>query len=114
MTDYPHFPGWKDTLPSLEAAVKMSPKAETLRNKVYQALKTKSMTADETADLLGESILAIRPRFSELKKMRLIADSGARRRNASGCRATVWVAVPSRTDSKIERDAPSPQKSVPA
>ena len=93
MTDYPHFPGWKDTLPSLEAAVKMSPKAETLRNKVYQALKTKSMTADETADLLGESILAIRPRFSELKKMRLIADSGSRRKNASGCRATVWVAA---------------------
>ena len=88
--EYPLFPGWKKGLPSLEAAVKMAPKAQTLRDKVYAALKAKPMTADETALALDEDRLAIRPRLSELKKLNLIEDSGERRLNQSKCRATVW------------------------
>jgi predicted ArsR family transcriptional regulator len=47
-------------------------------------------TADEAASELGESILAIRPRLSELVALGKIEDSGLRRKNASGMTATVW------------------------
>jgi predicted ArsR family transcriptional regulator len=47
------------------------------------------MTADEIADALGYSVLAIRPRVSELRNMGLIEPTGERRRNASGMSAAV-------------------------
>jgi hypothetical protein len=54
------------------------------------------LTADEAAAKLGESVLSIRPRISELRARGLIAPTGERRRNASGMRAMVWGVVEGR------------------
>mgnify|MGYP000322982922 CR=1 FL=1 len=51
------------------------------------------LTADECAAVLGESVLSIRPRFSELLGAGLIRETGQRRRNASGKMADVLVAA---------------------
>ena len=87
---YPSTPGAKATGTSTEAAEAMRPRAGILRAKVLAALRAKSMTADECADLLRETVLAIRPRFSELRAQNLITDTGDRRINDSGRRAIVW------------------------
>jgi len=48
------------------------------------------LTADEIATRLGESVLAVRPRVSELFHAGLIDKTGDRRPNASGLGAHVW------------------------
>ena len=48
------------------------------------------MTADEIAAKLGQSVLAVRPRVSELFHAGLIEKTGERRPNASGLNAYVW------------------------
>jgi hypothetical protein len=60
------------------------------------------LTADEVAAALGESVLSIRPRMSELRRLGEIADTGDRRRNASGHTAAVWLVpvVPKQTPNK--------------
>lgn len=78
---------------SQAAAEAMAPRVETLRAKVYGALTRRSQTADEVAESLGESILAIRPRVTELHKAGYLLDTGERRANASGRLAVVWRAV---------------------
>lgn len=47
-------------------------------------------TADEIAEALGETVLAIRPRVTELGQDGLLFDTGNRRRNTSGRMARVW------------------------
>lgn len=90
---YPAVPGFKDTDTSKAAAEEMKPTAATLRAACYSLLyPALQLTADEAADLLGISILSIRPRFSELKRLGKIEDSGERRANLSGHRAIVWKA----------------------
>lgn len=65
--------------------------AALLRQRCLEALERHGeLTADECATLLGESVLAIRPRFSELLKAGQIEDAGSRRKNLSGHTATVW------------------------
>ncbi|HVO01480.1 MAG TPA: hypothetical protein VMT54_04725 [Candidatus Cybelea sp.] len=49
------------------------------------------MTADEVAETIGESILNVRPRVSELVKLGALRDSGIRGRNMSGHKAAKWV-----------------------
>lgn len=91
MSKYPEFPGFKVSGTSRDAAEEIAGQSGRLRGLVIKALKKRGpMTADECAAFLGESVLAIRPRFSELVTMGLIADAGARRQNASGRSATVW------------------------
>jgi hypothetical protein len=51
------------------------------------------MTADELAGRLGESILTVRPRVSELRAARLIEATTERHRNESGHAAIVWIAT---------------------
>jgi predicted ArsR family transcriptional regulator len=48
------------------------------------------LTADEIAAALEESVLAVRPRVSELFHAGLIEKTGERRRNQSGLSAHVW------------------------
>jgi len=48
------------------------------------------LTADEIAARLGESVLAVRPRISELFHAGVIEKTGDRRPNASGLSAHVW------------------------
>lgn len=87
---YPNRPGFKARATSEDAADAIAPKAETLRNKCFRMLQAKPMTADECAEVLDESVLAIRPRLSELAKLGKIEDAGERRKNKSGIKAIVW------------------------
>lgn len=92
---YPSMPGHKVGGTSEQAAVEMSSRASSLRDMVLKvmresALKCTGWTADEMAEYLHESILSIRPRFSELRAKNLIEDTGYRRKNISGKSAVVW------------------------
>lgn len=77
-----------------KAALTSTPRV-ALRARVLTLLKEywTGLTADECARLLKESPLAVRPRFTELKKAELIYDTGFRRKNASGKQAAVWLAA---------------------
>lgn len=92
---YPDAPGWKEPTTSREAAAKID--AGTLRAEVLDWLRNMGPhTPDETAEGLKRSVLAIRPRFTELRKGGLIEKDCdrngflTRRRNLSGMRAQVW------------------------
>ena len=76
---------------SIEAYQDIQSKAATLRAAVRAAFRTgEALTADEVADVLGQSVLSIRPRVTELANNDEIEDSGKRRKNASGRNAIVW------------------------
>jgi predicted ArsR family transcriptional regulator len=88
--NYPAEPGYKEDDTSKEAAESFKETAATIRGKVVSMLfRHGPQTADEVAKKLGLSVLAVRPRFSELKNG-FIADTGKRRLNLSGKRAKVW------------------------
>lgn len=88
---YPNSPGFKVPGTSQEAAFAIKGRSDILRANCLKALSMIGPhTADETADRIGESVLAVRPRFSELLALGLIEDTGIRRPNASGRNATVW------------------------
>lgn len=89
---YPHAPGSKAGAPETSRAAGDSIRgdARTLRAAVLAELKKGDRTADEAAAALKASVLAIRPRFSELKRLARIVDTGIRRRNASGKMAAAW------------------------
>lgn len=90
---YPSQPGWKRRDTSRAAAESMKGRAQTLRDAALAVIKQSAgLTADEVAAHLGESVLAIRPRVTELSAKGLIFDSRSRRQNASGKRAIVWLA----------------------
>jgi predicted ArsR family transcriptional regulator len=65
---------------------------ERLRRVVLDVLAAtpSGLTADEIAAALDESVLAVRPRVSELFHAGLIEKTGERRRNHSGLGAHVW------------------------
>ena len=67
-------------------------RTERLRGLVFDLLAgtPPGLTADEVAAALDESVLAVRPRVSELFHAGLIAKTGERRLNRSGLRAHVW------------------------
>lgn len=89
-------PGRKEETTSRLAAERVASAADTLRALVLSAILARPRTADEVAEALGQSVLAIRPRVSELRKMdRVRPMFGAngrqvRRPNASGINAIVW------------------------
>ena len=90
---YPDAPGWKEPDTSRKAADSTARRAALLRERCLRALRdagAAGLTADEAAERLGESILSVRPRFTELLRTGRIADTGKRRRNASGRQAKVW------------------------
>lgn len=93
---YPHCPGFKRTDASREAAVKIVRHAETVRNLVlaeFIAVGPRGLTADECGKLLGESVLTVRPRVSELRAAGRIEPTEERRVNDSRMSATVWRAT---------------------
>ena len=92
---YPNVPGWKGQETSHAAAVAVESKASTLRGRIMAILELnrKAYTADEVAEFLGETVLAVRPRFSELYAQGKIFDTGERRKNISGHAAIVWGAA---------------------
>ena len=86
--NYPEQAGWKEPTTSKLAAKKTN--ACALRAAVARALCVRDMTADECAMELERSILAVRPRFSELRALNMIAPTGERRRNDRGHSQIVW------------------------
>jgi len=98
MTDlfdtYPSAPGWKAPGTSQQAAHQITSRASVLRDRVEGLFLTGAqLTADECAEALKESVLAVRPRLSELVKKGLLVSTGDRRKNASGMSAAVWKAA---------------------
>ena len=89
---YPDSPGWKTSSPdtSKAAALAVEDRAATLREQVAARLAFEPGTADECAAELGASVLAVRPRLSELRKRGTIEPTGERRKNESGHSAAVW------------------------
>jgi predicted ArsR family transcriptional regulator len=69
-----------------------SVRIERLRARALELLAAApaGLTADEIAAKLAESVLAVRPRVSELFHAGLIEKTGERRPNASGLNAHVW------------------------
>lgn len=90
---YPVHPGWKAEGTSKLAAVSVKKRAKTLRERVLNVLQVEKLTADEVATKLGESVLSVRPRCSELLLMHQIRETSERRRNVSGKWATVLTSV---------------------
>lgn len=92
-TAYPDTPGFKAAGTSQEAAQSMQSRAATLRAEVYRVLlhSRVPLTADQIAYRLGENILSIRPRCSELVATGRIKDSGERGENVSGKSAVKWT-----------------------
>ena len=101
---YPSAPGYKRGGTSKSAADSMREKAPSLCDRVLFYMKTfdtpNGFTADEVADDLEQTVLAIRPRFTSLSRPHpftgapaKIYDTGLTRPNASGRMATVWRAV---------------------
>jgi hypothetical protein len=94
---YPLAPGHKASATSKEAAQRIAVKAGTLRQAVlveYQRAHPAGLTADEAALRLEQSVLAIRPRVTELKAASLIERTPERRLNTSGMYAHIWRASP--------------------
>ncbi len=89
---YPDAPGYKRDGTSKDAAEAMKRKSSRLQMLCMCVLEFNTRTADEIADYLGQSVLAIRPRISELVARGKIEDSGLRRKNVSGKSAIVWRA----------------------
>ena len=84
-------PGWKEPTTSRDAAHAMRGRSATLRDKILELLKHHAgLTPDEASELLGETVLAIRPRFTELSKMDLIETTGEKRANVSGMKAKIY------------------------
>ena len=95
---YPRSPGYKERTTSKDAAVAMTSRASILRNRAFAEIVRAGaigLTADEAAERLGETVLAIRPRVSELAKASppMIVPTGERRKNLSGMSAKVWRAA---------------------
>lgn len=90
---YPRSPGWKEATTSLDAAESIESHADTVRAHVLDVLTTRHLTADEVASIIGESVLTVRPRITELFKDGKILRTGGRRRNMSGRYAHVYRAL---------------------
>lgn len=87
---YPDSPGFKAKGTSEKAAEETKPIVEPIRTQIMARLQLRPMTADECATRIGKSILAVRPRFSELARKGRIVATDEVRRNSSGKDATVW------------------------
>jgi hypothetical protein len=91
-TRYPIIPGHRRTATSRDAALSIAPRAPILRERILTLLRAGyELTPDEAAEKLGASLLATRPRFSELDRLLKIVPTGETRANAvSGHRANVY------------------------
>lgn len=91
---YPRSPGFKEKTTSRDAARKIAPRAQTLRDQVYATLRNvwpAGLTADEVALRIGRKEFSVRPRLSELRATKEIMATTIRRPNESGVDAIVWV-----------------------
>ena len=91
---YPDHAGAKErggTSQDAALALDASGRTHLLRNRVLTLFRCgHRFTADEAAAYLGESILAIRPRCSELRALGKLVPTGDRRKSDGGRMAHVW------------------------
>jgi predicted ArsR family transcriptional regulator len=89
---YPGTPGFKERGgASQDAALASREHASRLRPLILRALADKDMlSTDQAAEVLAETVLSVRPRFSELKEAGLVEKTPFRVKNNSGHTATVW------------------------
>jgi phage tail tape-measure protein len=92
---YPNHAGSKETGGTSEqAANQINQKAATIRSRVMNLMLAKgSMTPEDASEQLGYSILAVRPRFSELKLKGKIYKTSATKLNENGKNVRVWAAI---------------------
>ena len=95
---YPSHAGYKAAGTSQEAAqaIEGSGAAARLRTAVLGFYARQSGTPDECAAALGESILSIRPRCSELCSQGRLYRTGERRRSSEGRAQNVLAMSPAR------------------
>lgn len=92
---YPHRAGFKERTTSKAAAESMEPARAQMHTDILAELMKAPATADEVATALGDlSVLAVRPRLSELRKLGKIVPTKDRRANVSGRMARVWGLAP--------------------
>ena len=90
---YPNTPGWTEPTTSRDAAKAMSSRSGILCERVLRAIGNAGpagLTADQAVARIGETVLAVRPRLTELKWSGKIERTGERRANASSIKAQVW------------------------
>lgn len=63
----------------------------SLKERCLTALTDAILTADEVAEKIGASVLAVRPRMTELAAKGLIDPTAFKRKNSSGKQAVVWM-----------------------
>lgn len=94
---YPHHAGYKTTGTSQDAAnaIEGSGRAATLRMAVlgFYVVHIEG-TPDECAETLGESVLSIRPRCSELLTSGDLCRTGKRRKSSEGRAQNVLALAP--------------------
>lgn len=91
---YPTSAGFKTKGTSEAAAESMQKAAPLLRDRILAHLKQcgyAGSTPDACADALGETVLAVRPRFTELKHAGKIRETALTEKNASGRSANVYL-----------------------
>ncbi|MDR7155373.1 hypothetical protein J2W40_002200 [Sphingobium xenophagum] len=93
---FPYTAGFKGSAETgREAAEAINKKLGRLQRLVLGAVKGRGrygLTPEEGADILDIDRVSVQPRFSELKALGLVKDSGQRRVNPSSRkRAVVWV-----------------------
>ncbi len=85
---YPYKAGYKVNGTSQEAAANVS-EVQQSHKLILKVLESGNYTSDEIAAKLGLSILYVRPRVSELKRIGKLSKTGLRRANSSGQSANV-------------------------
>ncbi|RYM11018.1 hypothetical protein [Sphingobium cupriresistens] len=93
-SNYPNSPGAYPVDTSIAAADAVAPSVSYLQKLILAVLRSVGAygaTGDEIAERLGWERFRVRPRTSELRVLRKIVDSGARRKSQSGIASIVWV-----------------------
>lgn len=87
---YPDAPGWKARDTSRAAAAGVAEKAKSLRERVLDAVCARPGTPEQIAKRIGEPLMNVRPRLSELAAKGLVEDSGLRGPAVGGRQAIIW------------------------
>lgn len=91
---YPTRDAHRGVQTSIDAAARASlTSSEGRRVALTILIEHGDKTVDEVCALANRPRYGLQPRFTELRKLGLIRDSGKRRFNVSGARAIVWRAV---------------------
>jgi hypothetical protein len=110
VSNYPDTPGYRALGTSKDAAEAVAPVAVRLRGRVLAGFKDAldGMTADEMASRLNLSILAVRPRCSELVRLGELQRTAERRKNSTGMSAAVLrISDPLPTRFEISTSSPA-------